>query len=147
MDYNAKRAKLSGVIYIILALMLASIMCVTIFTAISSRKDTPAPEVTDAPAPVITTAAPQSEATAPVNAGVEAIDGLEPESEPVIAPAEEQTPEFIMPVGGKISALFRRYAGIFDNDERLPHTHGRRYRCTDRHRGALLRGRYNRERL
>ena len=36
MDYNAKRAKLSGVIYIILALMLASIMCVTIFTAISS---------------------------------------------------------------------------------------------------------------
>lgn len=43
MDYNAKRAKLSGVIYIILALMLASIMCVTIFTAISSRKDTPAP--------------------------------------------------------------------------------------------------------
>jgi len=74
MDYNAKRAKLSGVIYIILALMLASIMCVTIFTAISSRKDPPAPEVTDAPAPVITTAAPQSEATAPVNAGVEAID-------------------------------------------------------------------------
>lgn len=113
MDYNAKRAKLSGVIYIILALMLASIMCVTIFTAISSRKDTPAPEVTDAPAPVITTAAPQSEATAPVNAGVEAIDGLEPESEPVIAPAEEQTPEFIMPVGGKISASFSADMPVF----------------------------------
>lgn len=113
MDYNAKRAKLSGVIYIILALMLASIMCVTIFTAISSRKDTPAPEVTDAPAPVIMTAAPQSEATAPVNAGVEAIDGLEPESEPVIAPAEEQTPEFIMPVGGKISASFSADMPVF----------------------------------
>ena len=113
MDYNAKRAKLSGVIYIILALMLASIMCVTIFTAISSRKDTPAPDVTDAPAPLATTAAPQSEATAPVNAGVDAIDGLDDETEPVIAPAEERAPEFIMPVGGKVSASFSADMPVF----------------------------------
>ena len=113
MDYNAKRAKLSGVIYIILALMLASIMCVTIFTAISSRKDPPAPDVTDAPAPLATTAAPQSEATAPVNAGVDAIDGLDDETEPVIAPAEERAPEFIMPVGGKVSASFSADMPVF----------------------------------
>ena len=113
MDYNAKRAKLSGVIYIILALMLASIMCVTIFTAISSRKDTPSPDVTDAPAPLATTAAPQSEATAPVNAGVDAIDGLDDETEPVIAPAEERAPEFIMPVGGKVSASFSADMPVF----------------------------------
>lgn len=113
MDYNAKRAKLSGVIYIILALMLASIMCVTIFTAISSRKDTPAPDVTDAPAPLATTAAPQSEATAPVNAGVDAIDGLDDETEPVIAPAKERAPEFIMPVGGKVSASFSADMPVF----------------------------------
>lgn len=113
MDYNAKRAKLSGVIYIILALMLASIMCVTIFTAISSRKDTPAPDVTDASAPLATTAAPQSEATAPVNAGVDAIDGLDDETEPVIAPAEERAPEFIMPVGGKVSASFSADMPVF----------------------------------
>ena len=117
MDYNAKRAKLSGVIYIILALMLASIMCVTIFTAVSSRKDTPAPAVTDAQAPAVTTvaatAARETGATLPANAGIEAIEGIEPEeTEPVIA-HEEQTPEFVMPVGGKVSAHYSADLPVF----------------------------------
>lgn len=48
MDYNAKRAKLSGVIYIILALMLVMIMCVTLFT-LTAPKRNEAPDVPEDP--------------------------------------------------------------------------------------------------
>ena len=117
MDYNAKRARLSGVIYIILALMLATIMCVTLFTAIASKKEQNPPSETvpvtdktnsenDPSASVIP---PETNPSAAVDAGPSAIvtapdtETSAPETE---KPASAEPTYFIMPVNGIVTVEY-----------------------------------------
>lgn len=130
MDYNAKRARLSGVIYIILALMLATIMCVTLFTAIASRRETTPPEdttpVTDIASDTDAAITPITDNSHVVDAGPDAIvtepqvTETEPATEDVSATPEPVT--LTMPLDGIVSVEFSGDTPVFSitmNDYRV----------------------------
>lgn len=136
MNYNAKRARLSGVIYIILALMLAAIMCITFFTAISSRREntlpedtTPTTDTSDRTDDTLPSVIPGSDNSSIAGANPSDIVTSPDDAAVNAAPSEEETkapsvtqPTFFMPFDGIVTKEFSGNIPVFSitmNDYRV----------------------------
>ena len=133
MNYNAKRARLSGVIYIILALMLAAIMCITFFTAISSRREntlpedtTPTADTSDRTNDTLPSVIPGTDNSSivdvnPVTSPDDAAVNAEPSDEETKTPSVTK-PTFFMPFDGIVTKEFSGNIPVFSitmNDYRV----------------------------